>query len=96
MGKLWEQIREAMDDARIIVTDHAHEQMYARRIKFWQVLAGVDEAEIEAERPDDQPNPSVVVQQSLPDGTPVKVVWAWLQKSRSAKLVTVHFLKWRI
>jgi hypothetical protein len=38
-----------------------------------------------------KPNPSVVVQQLLADGTEVEVVWAWLATSQRAKLVTVYF-----
>ena len=43
------------------------------------------------ERPDDQPNPSVEVEQVLADGTDVKVVWSRVIRADIAKLVTVHF-----
>jgi hypothetical protein len=33
----------------------------------------------------------VEVRESLPDGTGVKAVWAYLRQSGVAKLVTVHF-----
>jgi hypothetical protein len=45
-----------------------------------------------AERPADLPDPSVELQQSLPDGTPVKVIWAWVEIHRLALLVTVRYL----
>jgi hypothetical protein len=46
-----------------------------------------------AERPKATPNPVVEVREHLVDGTSVKAVWAWLKRSRTAKLVTVHFFE---
>jgi hypothetical protein len=43
------------------------------------------------ERPRAKPNAVVEVRRHLADGTPVKVVWAWLPMDEMAKLVTVHF-----
>lgn len=57
----------------------------------WQVVAGVAEGELIAERPDASPNAAVEVRESLPDGTEFKAVWSYLQQSGVAKLVTVHF-----
>ena len=57
----------------------------------WQVVAGLEDGELLAERTDATPNPVVEVSESLPDGTEVKAVWAHLRQSGVAKLVTVHF-----
>ena len=57
----------------------------------WQVIAGLEDGELIAERLDATPNPAVEVRESLPDGTEVKVVWSHLRQSGVAKLVTVHF-----
>lgn len=70
---------------------HAVERLRERRILEWQVAAGLAEGTLVAERPNTLPNPTVEVDQRLPDGTPILAVWAWLPTSRVARLVTVHF-----
>lgn len=57
----------------------------------WQVVAGLEEGELVAERPDAKPNPVVEVRESFPDGTEFKAAWSHLRTSDVAKLVTVHF-----
>jgi hypothetical protein len=57
----------------------------------WQVATGLDAARLVRERPDAAPNPIAEFDQVLPDGTPIKAVWAWIPRDRIAKLVTVHF-----
>jgi hypothetical protein len=54
-------------------------------------VAGVDDAELVRERPRSKPNPSVVLQQQLADGSEVETIWAWLADSKRAMLVTVYF-----
>ena len=44
------------------------------------------------EKPNDQPNPSVLVMQILADGSAVEAVWAHVVSGDFAKLVTVYFL----
>ena len=46
----------------------------------WQVLAGLEEGELLAERPDAEPNPTVEVRDCLPDGTEFKAVWSHLTR----------------
>jgi hypothetical protein len=58
----------------------------------WQAVAGLEDGELIAERPDATPNPAVEVHESLPDGTDFKAVWSYLRQSGVVKLVTVHFL----
>ena len=57
----------------------------------WQVVAGLEDGELIAERPNALPNPAVEVREALPDGTEFKAVWSHLRQSGVAKLVTVHF-----
>lgn len=71
---------------------HADQRLRDRRIVGWQVVAGLDAAKVVRERPGAVPNPVVEFEQILPDGTSIKVVWAWISRDRTAKLVTVHFL----
>jgi hypothetical protein len=88
---LVDSIKQAVSEGRFVVSVHARERLAERRVRLWQVEAGLETAVIAEIRPDDEPNPSIVVESTLPDGTPVTVVWSWLVASRQAKLVTVYF-----
>jgi len=57
----------------------------------WQAVVGLEDGLLLLERPNDQPNPAIEVQELLPDGTAFKAVWSHLRVSNVAKLVTVHF-----
>ena len=96
MGKLWDQIRRAVSDEFFVVGDHADERMRERRIELWQVVGEIDDARLIVEREGDLPYPTAVVEQSLADGTRIRVVWAWLQRRQLAKLVTVHLIQRRL
>jgi hypothetical protein len=91
MGKLFESIRQLVEDEKYIAGIHAVEQMEKRGIMEWQAVAAMADGELICERPDAQPNPAVEVREMLPDGTEFKAVWSYLQQSGVAKLVTVHF-----
>lgn len=88
---LFEEVKQAVVDDRYMIGRHANERLRDRRIAAWQIISGVESSTLLAEIPAAQPNPVVEVEQLLADGTPVKVVWAWLEKDRTAKLVTVHY-----
>ena len=89
---LFEKIRGAVAGERYLVSWHADEQLEERQISDWQVIAGLETGQLVEARPHTRPNPSVVVRQLLADGTEVEVVWAYLGRTRRAKLVTVYFL----
>lgn len=91
MGELFSRIRTAVAEGRYLVGEHAGERLDERGIPDWEVVVGVREGRVIRERPDDRPNASVEVEQLLPDGTSVLVVWSWLPRQRAAKLVTVHY-----
>jgi hypothetical protein len=91
MERLFDVIRDLMAADRYIVGQHAVERLEERDILEWQVVAGVADAALIVERPEAIPNPTVELSESLPDGTEVKAVWAYLRQSGVAKLVTVHF-----
>ena len=55
------------------------------------MVAGLEDGEWIAERPDATPNPAVEVRESLPSGTEFKAVGSHLRQRGVAKLVTVHF-----
>lgn len=92
MAALFDKIRKAVADDRFVVGWHADDRFEERGVSDWQVVAGLDDAELIRERPRSKPNPSVVVRQLLVDGTEIEVIWSWLAESRRAKLVTVYFL----
>ena len=88
---LFELIKEAVRDERYLVSWHADERFEERGVSEWQVIAGIDDAELLRERPASKPNPSVVLRQFLADGQEVEVIWSWLEETGRAKLVTVYF-----
>lgn len=88
---LLDRIRSAGCEDRFLIGLHANERLRERSIRAWQIVAGLENAKLLRERPEARPNPVVEVEQLLPDGTPVKAVWAWLPAAGVAKLVTVHF-----
>jgi hypothetical protein len=92
MGKLFDNIRQAIHENRFILSNHADDRLRERKIKLWQIISEIDNARLLGERPSDVPNPSVELQQTLSDGTEVKVIWAWIASRQGAKLVTVHFI----
>jgi len=91
MGKLFDRIRAAVREDRFLVSWHADERAEERDVSVWQLVAGLESAILERERPTSKPHPSVVVRQELVDGTEVEVIWAWLPESGRAMLVTVYF-----
>ena len=90
MPELFAAIREAVSDERYLVGLHAYDRMQRRGILEWQIVAGLLDGELEAERPRSVPNPAIEVRETLPDGTDFRAVWSLLPDGW-AKLVTVHF-----
>lgn len=91
MGQLFDRIRQLVAEEKYVIGEHASERLEDRGIMEWQVVAGLADGELIAERLDATPNPVVEVRESLPDATDVKAVWSHLRQSGVAKLVTVHF-----
>jgi hypothetical protein len=91
MAILFETIRRLVKERRYLIGQHAAERLDERGILEWQIVDGMDRAELIVERPADLPNPAVEVRELLADGTPIKAVWAHLISVDVAKLVTVHF-----
>ena len=91
MGQLFDTICQLVAEEKYVIGQHASERLEERGIMEWQVVAGLEEGKLIAERPDATPNPTAEVRESLPDGTEFKAVWSHLRQSGVAKLVTVHF-----
>jgi hypothetical protein len=90
MGQLFDTIRQLVAEEKYVIGLHASERLEERGIMEWQVVAGLEDGDLVAERPDTLPNPSVEVIEALPDGTEFKAVWSHLRESGVAKLVTIH------
>lgn len=93
MGQLFTTIRQLVTEEKYVIGQHASERLEERGIMEWQVVAGLADGRLIAERPEAMPNPAVEVRESLPDGTEFKAVWSHLRQSGVAKLVTVHFFE---
>lgn len=91
MGQLFDKIRTAVRDDRFLVSWHADERCEERQVASWQLVAGLEVADLLEERVRSEPHPSIVVRQELVDGSEVEVVWAWVPDSKRAVLVTVYF-----
>ena len=59
MGKLYQEIRKLVDENRYIIGQHAAERLEERGSMEWQAVAGLEDAELLAERAKAQPNPAV-------------------------------------
>jgi hypothetical protein len=92
MSRLLDKIRSAVATGRYVVSNHADDLLRERKIMLWQVIDGLDGANLLKERPKARPLPIVEVEQRLADGISVKGVWAWAETKTAAKIVTVHFL----
>jgi hypothetical protein len=95
VGRLFDRIRELVDEGNYLVGKHAAERLEERGILEWQAIAGLEDGQLIVERPGATPNPAVEVRETLPDGTEFKAVWSLLPQSGVAKLVTVHFFDQR-
>jgi hypothetical protein len=91
MGVLGDNIRKAVGDGRYAFGSHANIRLRQRRIMGWHVVAAMEGSRLVVEREDGAPFPVAEFEGYLPDGTAVKVVWAWISESQTAKLVTVHY-----
>jgi hypothetical protein len=91
VGQLFKTIQQLVAEEKYVIGQHASERLEERGIMEWQVVAGLEDGALIAERPKATPNPAVEVRESLPDGTEFKAVWSHLRQSGVAKLVTVHF-----
>jgi len=91
MSALFKTIQRLIGEDKYLIGEHAAERLEERGIMEWQVVAGCANGEYITERLDAEPNPTVEIEELMPDGTEFKAVWAYLSNADAAKLVTVHF-----
>ena len=90
--QLFDEICRLVAEGHYLIGDHAWERLLERGIMEWQVIAGMAEARLIAERRLARPNPIVEMRLPLPNGDDCKVVWSLLRREGVAKLVTAHLL----
>lgn len=89
----FDQIRKCVSAGDYTYSMHAAEQSGDRRITLWQVVASIDTATVVSEKPEAQPNPTVVARHVIPSGAVVHAVWSFVRGDHliRAKLVTIYF-----
>ena len=91
MGRLFQTIRELVNQNRYVIGEHAAERLEERGIMEWQAVEGLEDGDLIKERPDAEPYPAIEVSELLSDGTEFKAVCSQLRRANVAKLVAVHF-----
>lgn len=71
MARLYDKIKGAVENDRLLISWHADEKCEERGITAWQVVAGFAQADVVKDRPRSKPNPSVVLNQILEDGSEI-------------------------
>ena len=89
---LFAEICRLIDRGSYVVGEHASERLLERGIMEWQVIAGMPDAKLLAERRNARPNPAMEVRLALPDGRECTAIWSHLRNAGVAKLVTVYLL----
>ena len=56
MGQLFDTIRQLASEEKYVVGQHASKRLAERSIMEWQVIAGLEDGEMIAERPDATPS----------------------------------------
>ena len=85
-----EDIRDAVEANRFLVTDHADEEAAAEGLSIVSVVLSIASGEKVEEYPDRWPLPGCLVLSFLQQGEPVHSVWAYNETTRWAVLVTVY------
>lgn len=58
MGRLFDTVRQLVQESKYVIGQHASERLEQRGIMEWQAVAGLDEGELIAERLDASPIPA--------------------------------------
>ena len=96
------ELVEAIEDQRVLVTNHAAREAREDRLKIDALLAAAKTGDIIEDYPDDRPCPSCLVLGFIGDETPVHSVWGYDREKKVAILITVYrpdpnrWINWRI
>jgi hypothetical protein len=91
MKSLYDKIKQAISREKVVFSLHADNRLRERGVVRWQVVEGFALGELVGSHPANQPDPKILVRQTLADGSEVMAVWAFVESIRSAKLITVYF-----
>jgi Domain of unknown function (DUF4258) len=83
-------IIRAMDEAKVVISDHADEEAKNDRLSFDEIYFSVNHGEIIEEYPTDRPYPSCLVYGDTFGGDPVHSVWGYNERTKFAVLITVY------
>ncbi|MFQ5641242.1 MAG: DUF4258 domain-containing protein [bacterium] len=90
MGIKIRQIRDAIKNGRVRITDHADEEAVADKLVLDEIYFSVNNGEIIKQYPDDRPYPSCLLFGRSDSGDPVHSVWAYNKQNKWAVLITVY------
>ena len=83
-------IIEAIENERVLITDHADEEAQADGLKMDEIYFSVIQGEIIESYISDKPFPSCLIYGQSFAGDKIHSVWAYDEKSRRAVLITVY------
>ncbi|MDL1970122.1 MAG: DUF4258 domain-containing protein [Candidatus Desulfofervidaceae bacterium] len=95
------KIIEAIQNKRVLITDHADEEAKNDQLTFDEIYFSVFNGEIIEDYPSDKPCPSCLIFGKTFSGEPVHSVWAFNEQSQWVVLIIVYrpdpnkWIKWR-
>ena len=96
-----QNIVRAIDAQNYRITHHADEEARDDGLDFEEIFYSVHNGEMIENYPEDRPYPSCLIYGTNADGEPVHSVWAYVETSQQAILVTVYrpdpvrWINWR-
>ena len=91
MDRLFERIRRAVREERIVFTVHADNRLHERNVERWHLIESFETGHVIQSHRSARPDPKLVVEQMIPSGETVIAVWGYVKSIRKAKLITVYF-----
>jgi hypothetical protein len=85
-----EDIKSAIQNSRIRITDHADEEAEGDDLTFDEIFFSVSHGEIIEQYPYDKPYPSCLINGLTFGGDPIHSVWGFNESSHWAVLITVY------
>lgn len=85
-----EDIIVSIKNDRILITDHADEEIHNDNLSFDEVFASVINGEIIEDYPEDKPYPSCLIYGKNFSNEPIHSVWAFNMETHASVLITVY------
>jgi len=96
-----QKIINAIQNERVLITDHADEEAEADSLKIDEVYFSVEHGNVIETYTEDKPYPSCLIHGLTFGGDPIHSVWAYNPKTQWAILITVYrpdpkrWINWR-